>query len=158
MKRLILMAIIALMASCTTQRKVDKWVNNNPMYLANKCATEFPVKEGIIKGKTDTVTEIVTDTVKIKMDCPPDKEGKVVTLECPPNEYIYKYIHSTDTLLRENTAQTAIERDRADKYEKKYNDESKKRESAEDRSSLYFKIILGLGAALGIGGFFFFRR
>lgn len=159
MKKLILITLLSfLIMGCTTQKKVDKWLNNHREYMALKCNAEFPVKTEYVKGKTDTVTQTVKDTVIKRIECPPDKEGNVKVIECPPNEYIYKYIHTTDTLIRENTAQTYLANKRADNAERKAEEEGERADKEKKWKNIYLKGFIISIALLGILAFIFFRR
>lgn len=45
--RYIIIPVIILFASCTTQKKVNRWLNENPVKAAEYCADKFPVKESV---------------------------------------------------------------------------------------------------------------
>lgn len=47
--------LITLFSSCTTARKVDKFINKNPLYSAKLCDSLYPIK-------TDVVTYYETDS------------------------------------------------------------------------------------------------
>lgn len=100
--------IILLLTGCYTERKAKEQFSKAavayPAIPAAYCATEFPVKDSVIKDTlltTDTIfiqggitedTVIINDTVRITV---------IKTL---PGKVITNTIHITDTIIRENTA------------------------------------------------------
>lgn len=107
MKRLIFYFLLFLTVSvigCATQRKAEKFYDKHPEKLAEKCATEFPVKDSIIKGDSvilfDTLWETFTDTLI--------SEPQVVTEIKTVPKIVTKTVVVRDTIIRENTAKVAV--------------------------------------------------
>ena len=92
------------MIGCATQRKAEKFYDKHPEKLAEKCATEFPVKDSIIKGDSvvlfDTLWETFTDTLI--------SEPQVVTEIKTVPKIVTKTVVVRDTIIRENTAKVAV--------------------------------------------------
>ena len=92
------------MIGCATQRKAEKFYDKHPEKLAEKCATEFPVKDSIIKGDSvilfDTLWETFTDTLI--------SEPQVVTEIKTVPKIVTKWVTIRDTIIRENTARVAV--------------------------------------------------
>lgn len=124
MKYLIFIAV--LLSACTTERKVVKYLNENPKVSSLYCADKFPVKETFIKGKeiikSDTVTTIDTVITEHLV------KGETVYIKSisKPCKSITKYISVTDTIVKENTTRVSYLSDRAKEYEVLYNAEQKK--------------------------------
>jgi hypothetical protein len=59
MKHIFIVFVIAILSSCMTAKKADKFLDKNPEFSAKQCADRFPIKETI-----DTLT--VYDTTLIK--------------------------------------------------------------------------------------------
>ena len=59
MKHIFIVFVIAILSSCMTAKKADKFLDKNPEFSAKQCAERFPIKETI-----DTLT--VYDTTLIK--------------------------------------------------------------------------------------------
>lgn len=104
MKYLSLTFLLFLIVGCATQRKAEKFYSNHPEKLAEKCATEFPVKDSIIKGDSvilfDTLWETFTDTLV--------SEPKVVTEIKTVPKIVTKTVVVRDTIIRENTARVSV--------------------------------------------------
>lgn len=159
MKTWISVIIISMLLSgCITRGKVVKYMEANPEMMAKYCAVEFPVKTEYIRGKSDTVTRVVKDTIIRQIECPPDSDGNVVKLECPPNELIYKYIHNTDTLIRENFAMTEQWRLKSNEWESKYNKANIERGIYNKRANTRLWIIIGMGVCLAVLLFSIIRK
>lgn len=107
MKRLIFYFLLFLTVSvigCATQRKAEKFYDKHPEKLAEKCATEFPVKDSIIKGDSvilfDTLWETFTDTLI--------SEPQVIIETKLVPKTVTKWVTIRDTIIRENTARVAV--------------------------------------------------
>ena len=107
MKRLIFYFLLSLTVSvigCATQRKAEKFYDKHPEKLAEKCATEFPVKDSIIKGDSvilfDTLWETFTDTLI--------SEPQVVIETRIAPKTVTKTVVVRDTIIRENTAKVSV--------------------------------------------------
>ena len=107
MKRIFFYFLLFLTVSvigCATQRKAEKFYDKHPEKLAEKCATEFPVKDSIIKGDSvilfDTLWETFTDTLI--------SEPQVVTEIKTVPKIVTKTVVVRDTIIRENTAKVAV--------------------------------------------------
>lgn len=96
--------IILFFASCATQRKAEKFYDKHPEKLAEKCATEFPVKDSIIKGDSvirfDTLWETFTDTLI--------SEPQVIVETRIVPKTVTKTVVVRDTIIRENTARVSV--------------------------------------------------
>lgn len=96
--------ISALLISCATQRNAERFYSKNPDKLASKCATEYPVKDSIIKGDSvvlfDTLWETFTDTLI--------SEPQVVTEIKTVPKTVTKTVVVRDTIIRENTAKVSV--------------------------------------------------
>lgn len=106
---IILWAIYLLVVpGCATQRKAEKYYKKHPVELAKVCAEKYPVKDSIIKGDSVTVYDTLwgletrVDTVTIT----PDVVTKIVEKTVP--KLITKVVTVHDTIIRENTAKTAV--------------------------------------------------
>lgn len=110
--RYILIAIICLLSSCITERKVNSYLDKHPIKLASLCALNFPPKTEYIQGKTDIL--IKRDTItgdSIKVPCPEQKEkGQIVYTKCPPNKTITKTIETirVDTIVKLDSALATV--------------------------------------------------
>lgn len=102
----ILIVYAILVSSCTTETKVQKWLNNHQLKQAEWCSQKYPVKTEYVKGE-----EILkVDTTFVKGDsipCPETVQGKIVKVKCPDNKAIYSTILRVDTVVKENTAQVS---------------------------------------------------
>ena len=108
MRYLVIITLTILFAGCATQRKAEKFYKKNPIELAKKCATEFPVRDSLIKGDTiinyDTLwgLEYRTDTLISEPQI--ITETKTVTVP----KLVTKYVTVRDTIVRENTAKVSV--------------------------------------------------
>jgi len=145
MKNIIIaLSMLVLASGCVTDKKVRKYLDKDPQLLKTLCAANFPVKTEYVPGKTDTIRQTVTDTVKVKLDCPPDKDGNVKTLKCPPNTHIIEYINRTDTILRENTAARDLAVTRANTAEAKLTAVEQQLKKEQKTSTTKTYVIIGL--------------
>lgn len=100
----IYLVLLVIFGSCATQRKAEKFYDKHPEKLAEKCATEFPVKDSIIKGDSvilfDTLWETFTDTLI--------SEPQVVTEIKTVPKIVTKTVVVRDTIIRENTAKVSV--------------------------------------------------
>jgi hypothetical protein len=106
----ILLTLISflLLISCASQKeRTDKFLKNNPIYLAEKCALNFPPTTKYIPGKTITDT-IIKKEPGIEVPCPEfkDESGNIQkpTAKCPDQKIVELISHRTDTIYLENTA------------------------------------------------------
>lgn len=108
MKYLVIVILSILFAGCASQRKAEKFYKKHPVELAKKCATEFPVRDSLIKGDTiinyDTLwgLEYRTDTLISEPQI--ITETKTVTVP----KLVTKYVTVRDTIVRENTAKVSV--------------------------------------------------
>jgi len=157
--------IVAMLSSCATQKKAEKFYKKHPIELAKKCATEFPIREQYIKGDSVTVydtlweTETYVDTVVIT----PEVVTKIVEKTVP--KIITKTITVRDTVVKENTAKTAVLNSQIANCEKKYQELYLKYEQAvkrgDDFRSKYHKTISWLVLCIvliGIGTYLKIRK
>ena len=107
MKYLVIITLTILFAGCATQRKAEKFYKKNPVELAKKCATEFPVRDSLIKGDTiinyDTLWGLEYRTDTLISEPKIITETKTVTVP----KLVTKYVTVRDTIVRENTAKVA---------------------------------------------------
>lgn len=102
----ILIAFAILVSSCTTERKVKRWMDNNGIKMSEWCSQKYPVKTEYLKGETI----VKNDTTLIKGDsipCPETIKGKIVKVKCPDVATVYTTINRVDTVIKENTAKVA---------------------------------------------------
>lgn len=105
MNKTILLILPLLLISCVTQKKVDNYLKENPEYLREKCAIQFPSEPKYIKGET------ITDTLTITLPgetipCPePSKENDFKpSVKCPDIKIQEVIKTRTDTIYRTNLA------------------------------------------------------
>lgn len=142
-------AVILLLTSCaTTERKAKNWAYNNKEKLAEWCADCFPVRKSeVIKGDTiirvDTISEVVSDTIRVNADCP---DGTTVTVDCPPNKVITRVVksHTTDTIKVRDSAFEMVLSNERDLYKGKL-EEMKKSSDNWRKTALWLIGILGVG-------------
>lgn len=105
----LLCALALVLPGCMTSAKFTKYGLSHPKEAAQFCADEYPAKDSIIKGKSDTVTRTEYKP-GVQLPCPPAKvntvTGKTETIyvDCPPGEVIYHTITLTDTIVRVDRA------------------------------------------------------
>lgn len=108
MKYLVIIALTILFAGCATQRKAEKFYKKHPVELAKKCATEFPVRDSLIKGDTiinyDTLWGLEYRTDTLISEPKIITETKTVTVP----KLVTKYVTVRDTIVRENTAKISV--------------------------------------------------
>lgn len=108
----VFIASICLLSACTTERKVNAYLDKHPVKLASICALKYPSKQSYLPGKTDTL--IKRDTItgdSIKVPCPDQKEkGQIVYTKCPPNKTITKTIETirVDTIVKIDSARISV--------------------------------------------------
>lgn len=146
--------VVLFLTSCkVTEKKAKEYVYSHKDKLAEWCADCFPVKESeVLKGDTviliDTVSEIISDTVRMQADCP---DGSKVVVDCPPNKVITKVVktHSTDTIKVRDTAHERVLSDEVKEYKDKYANMEQSRYKWRKRAIWGWGILV----ALGIGVF-----
>jgi hypothetical protein len=155
--------IVAMLSSCATQSKAERFYNKHPEKLAEKCAEKYPVKETYIPGDTVTVYDSTTriDTLKDTII----SEPKVITeiKKVVVTKVVTKTNTIRDTIKVENTAKTAVLNSQIENCEKKYQELYLKYEQAvkrgDDFRSKYQKtvswlvlciVIIGIGTYLKI--------
>lgn len=108
MKYLLIITLTILFAGCATQRKAEKFYKKHPVELAKKCATEFPVRDSLIKGDTiinyDTLWELEYRVDTLISEPQIITETKTVTVP----KLVTKYVTVRDTIVRENTAKISV--------------------------------------------------
>ncbi len=101
---LLFLTVSTMVIGCATQKKAEKFYDKHPEKLADKCATEFPVKDSIIKGDSvvrfDTLWETYTDTLIL--------EPQVIIETKIVPKTVTKWVTIRDTIVRENTAKVAV--------------------------------------------------
>jgi hypothetical protein len=104
----LLLLLVALMFSCTTQRKVERWNDKHLDKAAEYCAETFPVKDSTSVDSVVTFDtlylegepEIIKDSFYIKGDT----VIKVITKKCPQVQTIYKTVRKDSFVLRRDKA------------------------------------------------------
>lgn len=95
MKKLIVLLALVCAGCNTYQKQLNKTRNflaDNPAELAKLCADKYTDRDTVFKqGRTDTLTEIITDTLTV--NCP---DGTVMKKPVP--KYINRYLTRTDTI------------------------------------------------------------
>jgi len=147
--------VVLLFTGCkVTEKKAKEYAYNHKDKLAEWCADCFPVKESeVLKGDTivliDTVSEIISDTVRVQADCP---DGSVVMVDCPPNKTITKVVrtHSTDTIKVRDTAYERVLKDERDEYKDKWANMEQSRDTWRKRAIWGWGILFALGIGFGV--------
>lgn len=104
---LTLLSFLFLISCATPRERADKFLKNNPKYLAEQCAINFPPTTKYITGKAkvDTVYTVVPGQ---EIPCPEyeDKQGNLTkpTAKCPDQLLPSTHTQQTDTVYLENTA------------------------------------------------------
>ncbi len=101
---LILIAIV----SCSSKRDIThQYLKENPLFLAEQCAINFPTTIKYVEGETKTDT-IVKTLPGVEIPCPEtvDESGNKYTpkVKCPDEKIIETIITRVDTVYVENTA------------------------------------------------------
>lgn len=146
-----LLLSMGMLQSCTTERKALNYLQKHPEVGAVYCNDKHPVKEVFIKGK-DSVIEKTVTVKGDSVDCPPQIKGKDtirVKVKCPDQKVIYQNVYRTDTLVKENTAKSAILGNELDKVNKSYLEEKILREKAEKEARTRLWYLIGLMAIVG---------
>lgn len=99
---------ILVIPGCATQNKAEKFYKKHPIELAKICSEKYPARDSLIKGDSvivyDTLWgfETMVDTLTI--------EPKVITktIEKTVPKLVTKVVTLHDTIIRENTAKTAV--------------------------------------------------
>lgn len=146
--------LLLLFSGCVSVEKAERVMRAHPTELSKLCADCFPVKESeIVKGDTvvfiDTVSEVVSDTIRVNADCP---DGTVVTVDCPPNKVVNRVIksHTTDTLKVRDTAYERVLEDERDEYKDKWANVEKSRNIWRKRAIWGWGILLALCIGFGV--------
>lgn len=108
---LFILFLFALMTSCTTARKVEKWNAKNPVKAAAYCAKTFPPVEWVevIRDTlTDTTIAFYPEWVFDTLYVGPDTV--VMKAKCPPSKTITRTIRDTiKTRVRDSAAVYALQ-------------------------------------------------
>jgi hypothetical protein len=104
------LVVLILFCSCTTQKKVTRYLNENTQYVAEYCGDKFPVKTDtmvIVESDTTLLKEYITEIDSIEIHdtiCNATKERiKTIIRNNPP-------LTRTITIEKENTARiTALQ-------------------------------------------------
>ena len=106
---IILWAIYLLVIpGCATQKKAEKFYKKHPVELAKVCAEKYPVKDSIIKGDSVVVYDTLwgLETRVDTLTAEPVLVTKTVEKVVP--KLVTKVVTLHDTIVRENTAKTAV--------------------------------------------------
>lgn len=149
-----LLIILLLFSGCVSVEKAERVMRAHPTELAKLCADCFPVRESeVIRGDTviliDTVSEVVSDTIRVNADCP---DGTVVTVDCPPNRVVTRVVksHTTDTLKVRDTAYERVLSDERDSYRDKWANMEQSRDTWRKRAIWGWGIILLCAVVIGV--------
>lgn len=149
-----LFLLLLLLSGCVSVEKAERVMRSHPKELAKLCADCFPVREiEVIRGDTvvliDTVSEVISDTIRVNADCP---DGTVVTVDCPPNKIITRVVksHTTDTIKVRDTAYERVLSDERDDYRDKWANVEQSRDTWRKRAILGWGILLALGVGFGV--------
>lgn len=152
---LVFIAIIglALLTSCATKSKFNRIADKHEDWLSERCSEQFPVKDSVVEGKTDTVTTstIRTDTVYVTRVNTVTGKTEIVKLPCPPCKETVRTIVKSDTMYRRDTAKERVwelkylkEHDNANKLEEQLTETKKERNWAVGILAGLVLIALGL--------------
>ena len=146
-----LLFCLMLFSGCMTKNKFLRYGKEHPETAAEFCADEYPAKDSIIYGRTDTVTvtNTRTDSVTTTIVNEVTGETKIVKLPCPPCKETIKVVHKTDTIIRIDRAKEKVLIEKSEQ-------EQAKREKAEKNFQYLIYITAGLGVA--VIGLVFLRR
>lgn len=130
-------AAVLILGGCASVKKqrsrAHEFFREHPAELAELCGDKFPPKIEYRPGKPiiKSDTTVVTDTVKVTVDCP---DGTQV--DCPPNKTvtIRDTITVRDTIYQENTARIEEFRLRAERAERLTVVEQTLRQQADKRA------------------------
>lgn len=148
-------AAVLILGGCASVKKqrsrAHEFFREHPAELAELCGDKFPPKIEYRPGKPifKTDTTVVTDTVKVTVDCP---DGTQVEADCPPNKTttIRDTITVRDTIMQENTARTEQFRQAAERNARLAATEQVLREQAEKRAKNRGWVLGGVLAAIAI--------
>lgn len=146
--------LLLLLSGCVSVEKAERVMRAHPTELAKLCADCFPVRESeVIRGDTvvliDTVSEVISDTIRVNADCP---DGTVVTVDCPPNKTVTRVIksHTTDTIKVRDTAYERVLADERDDYRDKWANMEQSRDMWRKRAIWGWGIIFLCAAVVGL--------
>lgn len=98
--------IIFLLSGCLSQKKVQRYLNENPQTAAEYCAEEFPVKDSVYVKDTVVLYDTLYlqgvplyDTLTIK------GETIIIKRVCPPTKVITKTVRVDSIIIRRDIAQ-----------------------------------------------------
>jgi hypothetical protein len=115
MKYVILICSLLSLASCVTQKKVERFLDNHQEVLAKECAENFPVKDSVVMKDSirfDTIYQEgawIVDTVYIKGDTIVRKS------QCPPTQTINKIVDHEKIIYQRDRAAEYVLQDRINK-------------------------------------------
>lgn len=101
MKNLIILFAVVLLASCTTQRKAEKWMDKNQKEAAEYCAFRFPAQESIVVRDTTLFDTVLIEAegvlysggdsgLTVPTWRPFDDKDLPFKVKCPPTKVITK--------------------------------------------------------------------
>lgn len=139
--------VMVFLIGCASPReRTDKFLKQNPVYLAEQCAINFPPSTKYIPGKTITDT-IVKEVPGAEIPCPEykDEQGELQkpTVKCPDQKIKEIIRYRTDTIREvDNSKLFALQLEKADLLEKNTKLETKVKEQKNEIIAHY--IIIGL--------------
>ncbi len=110
MKLFFSILLIIFLSGCITKNGFLTYGNKHPEIAAEFCAEEYPAKDSLIEGKTDTIvkTDIRTDTVTVTLINTVTGKPSLIKVPCPPCKSTVRTIYHTDTIIRIDKAKEAV--------------------------------------------------
>lgn len=109
--KLLLISLIAIgITSCTTKHKFNRIADKHEDWLSERCSSQYPVKDSLIQGKTDTIVKesIRVDTVTTTITNTVTGKKEIVKLPCPPCKETIKTVARVDTVIMRDTAKERV--------------------------------------------------
>jgi hypothetical protein len=120
-------------ASCTTQRKVEKWNDKHPVKAAAYCTETFPVIEWI-KYRDTTLFDTVLKPGETRIDTVITKgDTVIIKRECPPSQTITKTVTKEKEIRVRDSAWALMLMDNINQLEGISADKDKEIAIAKDR-------------------------
>lgn len=166
MRRLFAVAMVlfgmVLLQSCSTlEKRISKAKSiayQNPKDFADLCATLFPVKEQIIKGKDSIITDTVREEKIVKVPVVVKGDTVIVEARCPKSSTVTRTVTRVDTIVKENTAKLTAVQIELSKMNNELVKETSLREEAENTSKSKNWWIGGISLLLVASVYFNLRK
>ena len=149
---IVVYAVIIVLATLTGCSSLEKKINKaklvaieNPQAFNDFCASAFPVREVILKGKDSIVRDSIVrrDTITIIRTINGVRD--TIKAPCPPCKSVTKTIYRTDTVKVEDTAKLSVLREDNQKMQIIYAEENRLRVEAEKQAKTRLWILIGIG-------------